>query len=567
MSKIKLSWSIVILALLVEGFILLRADILQGAGFTHSYIYNATWILEFDQALASGQFPPRWLHGAFNGMGAPSFYFYPPLFFYAAALADLIIPGSNHMTIIAWTTLALTVGSGLAMFAWLRSKAGDAWALVGAAVYLLAPYHLLNIYVRGSVGETMGYLTLPLLALGLERAARSWTWVPILALGVAALLTSHLLIALLAGVSILPVYAAYLVAGAPAGQRWAVVLRCAVGGLLGLGVAAAYLGPAMTMQDATVMHIMWGREADPSKWALMTPANWPQKPFSTSMAWLAYGVAAAALAAIAGVVRQARTPARDEVLVWSGGVLLAFALYAMPWVWQGVPGLVLSKVQFPYRLLLGMEFAAVTALVLAAAHGRLLLVGVLALAAAAPMAVGYGMNAGFVRLHNTVLGDATLPEAAGQVACRRAPEEHLPRDFASVWRYAADPYCMTRYQELPLAAPETDGAKVTSASVFPDGSVAMAVEATQPTRIVMRKFYFPTWEIGRVVKGPDPLVAAEPATPEHLLSFVAEPGAHFYRARIVRSPLEIVCDVISLLSLIVVGAWLALRAFMRIRTR
>lgn len=558
MSKIKLGWPIVLAVLLVQGALLLGPDLLRGAGLTHSYVYNSTWILEFGRALEAGQFPPRWLHGAFNGMGAPSFYFYPPLFFYVATLVDVFVPGSNHMAIIAWTTLALTTGSGLAMFAWLRSKASDAWALIGAVVYLLAPYHLLNLYVRGSVGETMAYLTLPLLALALQRAARSWAWVPALALGVAALLTSHLLIALLAGVSVLPVYAGYLVAGAPAGQRWAVVLRGALGGLLGLAIAAAYLGPAMTMQGDTVMHIMWGREADPAKWALLTPSQWPQKPFSTSMAWLAYGVTAAALAAIAGVVGRPRAPARDEALVWSGGVLLAFALYATPWVWQGVTGLVLGKVQFPYRLLLGMEFAAVTALVMAAAHGRVLLVAALLAASAVPMVVGYRVHDGYILLHNTVVGDRALPDSAAHVACRRAPEEHLPHDFASAWRYAADPYCLSRYQELPLAAPEADGAKVTAASVFPDGSVAMAVEAARPTRIVLRKFYFPTWEIGRVEDGPDPVVAAEPATPEHLLSFTAEPGTHVYRARIVRSPLERVCDTISLLALAVVAAWLAL---------
>ena len=582
MSKIKLGWPVVLAVLLAQGALLLGPDLLRGAGLTHSYVYNSTWVLEFGRALESGQFPPRWLHGAFNGMGAPSFYFYPPLFFYAAALVDLVIPGSNHMTIIAWTTLALTVGSGLTMFAWLRSKAGDAWALIGAVIYLLAPYHLLNLYVRGSVGETMGYLTLPLLALGLERAARSWAWIPALALGVAALLTSHLLIALLAGVSILPVYALYLVASAPAGQRGAALLRCAVGGLLGLAIALAYLGPAMTLQDDTVMHIMWGKDADPSKWALLTPSSWPQKPFSTAMAWITYGLAAAALAAVAGVVGRQRSPPRDEALVWSLGALVAFALYAMPWVWQGVTGLVLNKVQFPFRLLLGMEFAAVTALVLAAAHGRVLLVAALALASVVPMSIGYRINDDFIRLHNAVVGDAALPETAAQVACRRAPEEHLPHGFASAWRYSADPYCMSHYQALPLAAPETDGARVTAASVFPDGSVAMAIEAARPTRIVLRKFYFPTWEVGRVEKGPDPVVATEPATPEHLLSFTAEPGAHLYRARIVRSPLEVVCDTISLLALAATAAWLGLslrrrhkasgdvparRAFMRIRTR
>ncbi|AVQ03797.1 hypothetical protein B7G68_19310 [Caulobacter segnis] len=557
----------IVLILAFQSFCLLRHDLGHGAGYGHSYIYNATWLLDFNNTLAQGHFPPRWLHGAWTGLGAPSFYYYPPLAFYVAAFVRYAFGTIDYPLILAWATYLMVLGSGLSMFAWLRTRTGDAWALIGALIYVAAPYHLVSFYVRAAIGETAAYMTLPLFALCLERAAKSWNWVPGLALSAAALVMSHLLIAMLVFISIAPAFAAYLLLDAPPEKRRGVFLRCAAGAALGLILSASYLGPAMLMQKMALLRVMWGNDADPYKWALMHPAMWPSKPYSTSLALMAYGLAGAALGAIIGVAGRKMTSTQREVLAWSIGVLIAFALYAMPWVWRGVTGLALSKVQFPYRLLLGMEFAAITAVVLAFAHGRRRVpLAALVLIATIPLGYGLALQKPAIDFHLAQVGDSISPEAASHIACRLVPEEHLPAAFGGGPRYAADKYCMTQY-DMPLAEAENDGARVTAANLFPDGSVAMAVEATRPTRIVLRKHYFPTWEIGFVQKGPDRAMATQPAGPEALLSFVAEPGAHTYRALIVRSSLEKVCDALTLAGLVFCLAWLGLSARRRLLSR
>jgi hypothetical protein len=582
MPKISLRWPIVLLVLAFQSFCLLRHDLGHGAGFTHSYAYNAAWILEFDNTLAQGHFPPRWLHSAWNGMGASSFYFYPPLAFYVTAFVRYAFGTIDHAMILAWANYLMVLGSGLAMFAWLRSRAGDAWALVGALVYVAAPYHLLGVYVRGSIGETAAYMALPLLALCLERAARSWAWIPGVALSLAALIMSHLLIGMLVCITVMPAYAVHLLLDTPKAERRDTLLRCVAGALLGLAVAASYLGPALLMQKLALLRVMWGSEADPYNWALITPDRWPQKPFSTSMAWLAYGTAGAALAAMVAVAGRALASPRREALAWGAGVLVAFTLYALPWPWHGFTGQFLGKVQFPYRLLLGMEFAAVTAIILAVAHGRRLALAVLLVAAALPLSHGFSMQKDAIAFHLLQPGDLAMPEVARSIACHSAPMEHLPAGFAGGPRYVADASCLTGFAKTPLAGAQDDGARVTAASIFPDGSVAIAVEAARPTRIVLRKYYFPTWRIARVEEGRDPTVKAELSQPDGLLSFVAEPGSHTYRARIIRSPLETACDALTLAALALIAAWLGLslhrrlnthgrlapiHAFMRIRTR
>jgi hypothetical protein len=557
-TKTTLRWPLVLLILAFQSFCLLRHDLGHGAGQTHSYIYNSVWILEFNDALAQGHFPPRWLHGARMGLGAPSFYFYPPLAFYVAAAVRFAFGSIDHAMITAWSTYSMVLGSGVAMYAWLRSRTGDLWALIGALAYVAAPYHLINFYVRGSIGETAAYMTLPLFALCLRGAARAWIWVPALALSFAALVMSHLLIAMLVLVSLLPGYAVYQLLEAPKGGRREMALRYVVGALLGLAASASYLGPALLMQNDALLHVMWGNDADPYKWALITPGRWPQKPFSTSMAWLAYGVAGGALAAMMAVIGRDIAGPRREVLAWGAGVLIAFALYATPWPWHGFTGQFLGKAQFPYRLLLGMEFAAITAIALAFIHGRRWMLAVLLVGAAVPTMHGFSMHKDFIGFHLAQSGDAALAENAPQISCRRTPEEHLPANFSRDAHYSEDPYCLSQIAGQPLARAQGDTAKVVAANVFPDGSVAVAVVAKRPTRILLRKFYFPTWEVGRVQKGPDPIVAAIPSPEEKLLSFIAETGSHTYRARIVRSPLEKICDTTTLAALACCLAWLGL---------
>lgn len=565
MSKITLRWSAILLVLAFQSFLLLRHDLGHGAGYGHSYFFNAPWVLEFNDSLAHGHFPPRWLHGAWGGLGASSFYFYPPLAFYVAAVVRYAFGTIDHAMILAWATYLMTLGSGVAMFAWLRARTGDVWALIGAVVYVAAPYHLVDLYVRAAIGETAAYMTLPLFALCLQRASRSWRWVPGLALSAAALVMSHLLIAMLVFITLAPPYAVYLLLDARPEARRGVLARCAVGALLGLALSASYLGPAMLMQKMALLRVMWAGDAQPYKWTLLNPALWPMKPFSTSLALMAYGWAGAAVAALAAVAGRRLSAAQREVGAWSVGVLIAFALYAMPWVWQGVTGQLLGKAQFPFRLLVGVEFAAITALAIAFSQGqRRILLAVLVLIAAVPLGRGLALQKSAIDFHHMQVGDLFEPQPAPQITCRAAPEEHLPAAFGGGERYAADRYCMTGYG-APLAYSKDPAAKVTASNVFPDGSVAVAVEASGPARIVLRKYYFPTWEVGLVQKGRDPVMKTQPAEQEALLSFVAEPGAHTYRARIVRSPLEKVCDGLSLAALAICLAWLAPSARRRFR--
>ena len=558
-------WPAAILVILLATAVLLYKPLIQGAGYTHSYFFNAGWVLDFSDALKHGQFPPRWMHGGFNGLGSPSFYYYPPLAFYVAAFVRAVLgPNADHSHIIAGAVYLMTAASGLTMFAWLRGKTGEgwigmAWALGGALAYVFAPYHQLDHLVRGSLGETAAYAAVPFVMLALERAAASRRWIPGLAFAYAALLTSHLAIAMLVSVSVIPIFALHLVLKAPKEQRVAVAARGAAGVLLGVAIAASYLGPALFMQRYASLQWMFGAGAgDAANWTLLAPGRWPERPFADSMAWLGWGTGALGLTAILAVFGEGfrRIDERQkDAVVWGAITLFGLALFALPWVWRGPTGLLLGKAQFAYRILLGMEFAAITAVVLAAANGRASRLVMLVPLCLIPLHQGYGLNANDITMHLMHNGDLT-GEINQMIVTRRSPQEHLPAGVDISSPRFADAAYMSGFADVPQAQPLDDAAKVTRTGTMPDGTMIVILDAPRPTQVVLHRFYYPTWHAYRVQDGPDPEVPVQASGRERLLSFRADAGANTYRIRIERSTLEKVSDALSLLAVLVALALL-----------
>lgn len=88
-------------------------ELLWGLSASDSYRVNLLWTDEFTSQFAAGNPWPRWLSQSWDGMGAPTFYHYPPLFFLVAALIrtplfDLIGAQAGD----APTRIAVRFGSG-----------------------------------------------------------------------------------------------------------------------------------------------------------------------------------------------------------------------------------------------------------------------------------------------------------------------------------------------------------------------------------------------------------------------------------------------------------------------
>ena len=99
-------------------------------------------------ALADGHFPARWMPDAAYGDGYPFYNFYAPLSIYVAAAFRFL--GSSFVRAIHLAQLAGFVVAGLGAYYLARRWLGSPWAgLLAAVAYTVAPFHMVNVYVRG----------------------------------------------------------------------------------------------------------------------------------------------------------------------------------------------------------------------------------------------------------------------------------------------------------------------------------------------------------------------------------------------------------------------------------
>ncbi len=153
--------------------------------------FMITRLFAFHETLKTGQFPVRFLETINHGYGYPVLDFLYPLPFYIGELIHLA--GFSFMDSIKLLFALSFLLSAFAMYRLVASKWGVKAGLVSAVLYTYAPYRVFDVYKRGSLGEALAFIFLPLIIYYLFRVREKHRGVDI-ALGAffyAALITSH----------------------------------------------------------------------------------------------------------------------------------------------------------------------------------------------------------------------------------------------------------------------------------------------------------------------------------------------------------------------------------------
>lgn len=505
-----------------------------GTLISHSSPQNLTWAGQFADQVRAGILYPRWMPESFDGLGSPAFYFYPPLPFWIDALVSIVT--ANALSVpyrLAVSTTVILFVSGLTMNSWLLKASGKRTAaLIGAVAYMAAPYHLFDNYTRGAFAETTAYAVLPAVMLALRLTIERARWgLPLLAVAYAALLLSHLPTALLCSITAIPAYVLFST------RSPAVLASCATGGALGIGLAAIYLLPAMELQPWISAHEFWTSFYNVRNWFVMAPERWVDRD---TMRVVGSIVLAAALLAAGLCVALLQLPdgaGRRELGFWVALSLACLILIAglLPWFWD-LP--LVGKVQFPWRLLVVVEFALLTALCLTPlAELRRGVVYVFAAAGVAlvPGAYQLAVDAG-ARIDFTQRADA-LPE--------HDVKEYQPAGYEFAGSRYAD-LGLEQLKDAPLISC-MPAARTCRADSDAFGGLRLAVAADRPTAVTLRRFFFPAWRLDAGL----PLAASEPL---RLVSFTAPAGETVARLDRIVLPIERWGQAISAASLLLLLA-------------
>ncbi len=330
--------------------------------------------------LRAGIFPARWMPNAAHGLGYPFFNFYASLPYYLAGALNLL--GFDLIVAIKLTQTLGLFGAAAAMWVLARQFLPLPGAGLAAVAYTLAPFHLVNIYVRGdSLSEFWAFVWYPVILWAVLRLASGgarrsfWGAIPsgpfaILVLSLAGLVLTHNVSAVLFAPFILiwSLVGVIRPAGtASAAHRRDLVLAYAAAAFLALCLSAWFwlpaLGEAGTVQlnNQTTGYFNFANHFRDGN--LVQPGWTFDYSVGSDAAVFAMGLVQAILIGagiIAGLWRLCvrmrlneadglRAPMQFGLIV--GCFVLATLLITSrsTWVWANAP--LLSLAQFPWRFL------------------------------------------------------------------------------------------------------------------------------------------------------------------------------------------------------------------------
>lgn len=327
----------------------------------HDAPHSVFFLLQFDKALRDGAWYPRWGIDFALGYGYPLFSYYSPGAYYVAELFHLL--GASLTDALKITYALATAGSGLAMYGLARRIFGRMPGLLAAVVYMFAPYHLLDLYVRSSFAEYVAFVFLPLVFWAFFNLIESPSLARLALAGLAyaGLILTHNATFLIA-TPLLAVYCLYLLVrrrrmGADGGELALSTGTAALAALLAFALSASLLLPVV-LERGYIAQSQWtqgsfgynkhftypGQVLSPL-WGYGYAGEGPSDDMS-----LQVGVAGLALALVGLASRPTRERGHWRFFLLSTVVLIVLMLPISEPAWRTLP--LVGLVQFPWRLLI-----------------------------------------------------------------------------------------------------------------------------------------------------------------------------------------------------------------------
>lgn len=160
-----------LLALFILSFVITLPFFKSGYFPTHDGEWAVVRLGAMHRAVLDREIPARWSGNQNFGYGYPLFEFTYPFPYYFGEAFNLAKLGLVNSVKIVFVLSVFF--SGIGMFVFLRNIFSEEGALLGSVFYLFAPYRMVNLYVRGSIGESLSLAIFPFLFLVLYKLFRT----------------------------------------------------------------------------------------------------------------------------------------------------------------------------------------------------------------------------------------------------------------------------------------------------------------------------------------------------------------------------------------------------------
>ena len=543
------------------------------------------WSKAAYQVFQTGVLYPQWLPQMWYGFGLPIFYFYPPLFYWLTILGQTMGLGTIVSVKIV-LVLSLLLGSTF-LFLWLKEWTSKISAAVAVGFWIVTPYYLSLIHVRGAFPE---FMALNLIPVGLWCITKLWKnperkkYFVGLVLSIGAIILTHNLTTVVA-LAVYGIYLAYLYWGEQA--KKSLLIYSGLSLVLALLVTSFYWLPAFVYKSAintavlTAGKFYYGANFNNPSYLINF---WLKQEYG----WLTLGIVPAIIFVIGWISfsEVSQNIIRKRLLFWLSvsAILIFLVMPFSMFLWDWIPGI--NLFQFPSRILgpIGLILAVVLAFLLEALFSKSadkLRVGAVMVLISCVLAWPFTAVRPYPALPDAKDSDLTMTgyfDALTREINRKndgdaeiSPErgalasEYVPRNFdeeklnglfeKTINKFTTVNESGERQLEYPelIETANTDSSIEIITNQYLDKKFIITSDTSQTIRI--NQFEFPTWQIKLNETVVAPVI--EPEEPGQFLDIPA--GRNILEMKIIATPPIRWGRILSLLGLILIG-WMGLLA-------
>lgn len=482
------------------------------------------------RSLKEGQFPVRWVSDLGYGYGYPIFNFYGPLPYYVGgALYAIGVPALSATKLMMGLGMLLPT---VMLFVVLNSLLGWQIGLVSSLLYLYNPYHAVQVYVRGAVGEYWTLIFWPIILSGLIRRN-----IIIGAVGLFGAIISHTLMGYVTVMFVFFGVCMYWV------YQRKITFQHLITILLGLGLSAFFWLPAVFEMGYTSVSGQVSETAHYTDHFICPIQLWSSlwgfggsAPGCIDGMSFMLGKAHVLVALLSIFVWIFRRPKNAQHMFTLGLILavtgIVLTLNVSQVVWKLLPGF--SYLQYPWRFLslatLGLSLL-----------GGLFLVWIKNSTYQSGLAIIISIIILFVNMKwftpqyaNSAISESFEEAKDLRFRVSKISDEYLPPSF------------LRPDEESEVLFDTISGRKLEETAT----SARYVVESTESSEVVVHKAYFPGWRYW--INNEEVVPSIEKGLPVLALG----PGQSVVELTFTDTPVRVLGNMLSLISILIVGFYI-----------
>lgn len=519
--------------------ILLSSIFLTFPFFRETYFptHDGEWAIvrlgAMHRALIDHHFPVRWTGNQNFGFGYPLFEFTYPFPYYLGEIFNL--GGLSLISSVKMVFVLSVLVSGISMFFLAREFFGNFGGLLSSIFFIFAPYRIVNLYVRGSLGESLSLVFFPLLFLLLVKIYKKPNsfYVVLFSLLFGILLLTHNITALVFA-PLLIAFSLFLLLKHK--NKTLLAKNLLIGFSLGILLASFFLIPALTEKKYIALsetRISDIKEHFVSLDKLVLPywnygAYGTKGSFSPQLGWV-HLIALFVSFVVLYLIRKKKYVFQTPLFFLTSLFILIFLMLPQSlFFWEKVP--LFSDVDFPWRLLTPVIFLISFPLGALSLNRYTSLLGLVLLVLVVLVNISYATPRKYINTNDAYYftNEATTT----------SKDELMP-----IW-----------VSEKPTKRSESkieilDGnAKIINIIQSNSVKTKFEIEADSRSKLRLNTIYFPGWEI----KNNGKPINFTYANSLGVMEFTLPKGNHIIEARFTETPLRISANILSLISLAVI---------------